>query len=81
MEETFSLKCLEEVWEEGHKDPRKENQSSMLLNAHLKKSIMVRAQKLQLIEIEFAQNVMEREEKTELTQLALDAKEEESKLK
>ena len=47
VEETFSLKCLVEEWAEGHKDQRKENQFSMLLNALLKKSIMVRAQKFQ----------------------------------
>jgi hypothetical protein len=47
VEETFSLKCLVEVWEADNKDLRKENQFSMLSNALLKRSIMERAQKFQ----------------------------------
>jgi len=72
----FSLKCSEVAWEADNKDQRKENLFNMSSNALLKKSIMERAQKFRLQEINFAQNVMEKEEKMVPTLHVLDAKEE-----
>jgi len=75
-EETFFLRCLVVVaWEEVCKeDLRKESLFNTPLRSPLKKFIRVKLQRLLSTEIEFAPNVMVKEEWMGLTQLARDVK-------
>ena len=81
-EEIYSHKCLEVAWVVDEiEDHKKVKVFNMPLKSLLKRSIKVKLQKLQSIEIEFALHVKEEVEKMELTQLVQDAKEEACVLK